>query len=153
VKKQVLNFGITATHDLITPLDNFADPRSISDFDAFAIDVAALYGRANADSFNRRRNEIRDLLTLKGGLVVSQLRHNIPLGFGVPGIITDSYGLFDLVAQRAMNLIRSSIRTGTGKQIRVVASTTGPSAGYFRVLKGALQFASYFEVQQATKSI
>jgi hypothetical protein len=148
VKKQVLNFGITATHDLITPLDNFADPRSISDFDAFAIDVAALSGGVTQDAFIRRRNEIRDLLTLKGGLVVSLLRHNIPLGF--PGMVTDIYGLFDLVALGAMNLIRASVRAGTGVQIKVVASMIGPSAGYFRVLKGALRFASYLATDDAS---
>jgi len=151
MKRRILNLGVAATHELITGLGNLNDPVSLSDFDAFIFDPYTLQqSGVSPDNYIRRQNEIRDLVAGKGGVVVCLMRQNVPIGFTAPsGRGADTYGIFDLVAPNLLVQIRGSLHAGLGSQVEVVPGARGASAGYLRVLQGALRFAAYFDTPQA----
>src|SRR5690349_13513681 len=77
MKRRILSYRLTATHNLITELSSFNDPVSLSDYDAFVLDINALVTEgSNSTIFSRRQNEVRELLLLKGGVIVAVLRPN-----------------------------------------------------------------------------
>jgi hypothetical protein len=150
VKKQILNFGFPATHASITALGNFGEPVSVSDFDTFVFEPLALHsGGLNSEDYTRRQNEVRDLVAGKGGVIVCPIRPNVSLGFAVGARAADSYGILDLIIDAALGQIRSTLRRGAGSHVEVLPTARGASAGYFRVLTGALSFAAYLDTAHA----
>lgn len=147
MKKRILNFGVSATHTSITNLANFNDPVSFSDYDAFVFDPSTIIqGMTGPDNYVRRQNEIRDLVSSKGGIVICFMRQNVAMGFGLPsGGGADSYGILHLAAPNPILQIRSALRAGSGSQVEVIHSARGASAGYFRVLQRALHFTAYLD--------
>jgi hypothetical protein len=143
MKKHVLNFGVSANHDLITVISNFAVPASISDYDAFITDPALLQPGIPTELCVRRQQEIHDLVMLKGGLAICILRKPLLLGYGLGGRQADSFSIFDSLPLTAIETVRVGLRAGSGSQIEVVKSAMGPLAHYLRILKGALNFVAY----------
>lgn len=150
MKRRILNLGIPATHDLITDVANLNEVISISDADAFVFEPQAMRKGVTPENYQRRQIEIRDLVVRKGGLVLCLLRQVENLGFPYQGGYADSYGLFELVLANVVAQIRSLVRAGWGHHVNVVLGVTGASAGYFRILEGALSFAAYFQGAPAT---
>jgi hypothetical protein len=146
MKKRILSFGIPATHESITALASLNDAVSISDYDAFVFDPQALHtsGQTSNDNYIRRQREIHDLIAIKGGIAICLLRQNTNIGFPQGGG-ADTYGVFDMVASNILVYIRGSLRAGWGSQLEIIDSANGASAGYLRVLTGAMRFAAYFE--------
>jgi hypothetical protein len=151
VKKRILNFGVPATHELITGLGSFNDPVSISDFDAFIFDPLALkQGAVSHENYARRQAEIRDLIVEKGGIAISLLRQNHSVGVPYSGAQGgDTYGVFDPAGPNALAKVRGALRAGSGSRVEVLSSAKGASAGYFQVLAGALSFAAHLETGTA----
>jgi hypothetical protein len=147
VKKRILNLGIPATHNLIV---NFGvnDALSISDFDALVLDPHSLNG-ISGENYARTQNEIKDLVNVKGGIVICLLRQFAGLGFAYGNRQAESYGIFDLVAPNVVGQLRN-LHTGSGSQIQVVSGAKGASAGYFRVLTGTLRFVAYLAMTPAS---
>ena len=140
MKLRILNFHVTATHDLISTLGSIAEPVSISDFHAFIYDPAGglmTPGTSSLDT-QRRQAEIRDLIHKKGGIVVCILR---------PDLATD--WALDSAAPNIAGFVRNVIRRGAGSQLRILPSAKGASVGYFQVLKGALSFAAHLEASES----
>lgn len=71
MKKQILNLGASAVYDLVV---NFGlnDSRSISDFDDFVFDLKSVRG-IDPDTYVRWQRYIRDLVFVKGGIVICLL--------------------------------------------------------------------------------
>jgi len=148
VKKQILNLGIAATHELITGLSTLDDARAISDFDAFVFDPTQVRSCGTNVNYNRRQNEIRDLLLRKGGVVVCLLRQNSQIGFpDSVGRQADLYGVLEQAAPRVLPVIRGALRPGQGSHVNLTPSAKGASGGYFRVLKGGLLFTAYLDTE------
>src|ERR1700683_5362756 len=101
MKRRTLTFGIAAQSDSNVSLADFSDPISISDFDAFIFDPAAFVGLNFATGFlSRRQAEIRELIELKGGIVVCVLRPSRPVEFRT-GSAATAYSLLDGVSCKA----------------------------------------------------
>jgi hypothetical protein len=146
VKKRILSFGFPATHASITLLGNFSEPVSVSDFDAFVFDPSFLQALGvNTQDYVRRQNEIRDLVAGKGGVVVCPMRPNYSLGFQRGTQTADTYGVLEEVASGPLGHIRSALRAGSGSHVEVLPGARGASAGYFRILAGALCFVAYLD--------
>ena len=147
MKKRILNFGVTATHNLITVIPSPGDVVSISDSDAFVFEPGfLLQNRISPDDYFRRQREIRDLVVLKGGVAVCLLRPLGTIGLQFPGArMPDQYSIFDLAAYPAVNLMRDKLRAGWGSHIELISTAKGPTTSYFRVLQGSLHFAAYLE--------
>ncbi|MFI5072823.1 MAG: hypothetical protein ACHP8A_18245 [Terriglobales bacterium] len=88
MKKRILAYGISATHQMITKLSSIDEPVSISDFDAFVFNPEYQYLEApSLAGINRRKNEINDLLGKKGGLArISHQTSRIEDGKGRFGV-------------------------------------------------------------------
>jgi hypothetical protein len=139
MKLRILNYGVTATHERISNLNGFGDPLSVSDFDAFIYDSAALSAAGPSQQDARRRQaEVRDLIGSKGGIVVCILR---------PEAGND--WLLDRAAPDIANFVRSTIRQGAGSQFKMLPSARGMSMGYFQVLRGTLHFSAHLEASQS----
>jgi hypothetical protein len=151
VKKRILNFGVPASHELITGLGGFNDPVSISDFDAFVFDPITLRQiGVSSENYARRQAEIRDLVDEKGGVAICLMRQNDPVDVAVAGGRGgDTYGVFDLVAPNVLMQVRTALRAGGGSRVTVLPGAKGASAGYFQVLTGALSFAAHLETASA----
>jgi len=148
MKRRILSYRLAATHSLIAELPSFNDPVSISDYDAFILDMAGLgVEGTNATIFSRRQNEVRELLLLKGGVMVAVLRPNDQL----PGSVNqfDRYSLIQFAAPSALALIRSSVRAGDGSRISVDATARGALSGYFRHMRENLRFSAYLDTDEA----
>ena len=141
MKLRILNFGINATHDLISNLHGFSVEQSISDFDAFIYDPGRL-GPASLDQTNigRRQGEVRDLIRKKGGIVVCVLKADDPA--------VGRYLLLESAEQNVTNLIRGTARLGAGSQMRILPSTRGCLTGYLQVLGGTLKFEACLEATE-----
>jgi len=146
----MINFGVAATHELISPIRSLNEAPSISDFDAFAFDPSSFQqAGVTPENFFRRQREIRDLVTEKGGLIVCLLRPPVSLGFN--GL--DCYSLFDVVGIAGLNRAREILRAGWGSRIEAVAGAKGASAAYYRILRGTLRFAAYLDLSLANVEI
>lgn len=145
MKRRILNYRVPATHGLISELASFFDPASLSDYDAFLIDPGALGSEGhNAIAFARRQNEVRELLMLKGGVMVSVLRPNTQL----PGNL-DRYSLLQGSATNVLALMRGALREGDGSSVSVVATARGAMNGYFRVMRENLRFSAYLDASES----
>jgi len=144
MKLRILNFGFSATHRQFTELADFGDPASISDFDAFVFDPMVFQGKTVSGIFNRRKQEISDLVHLKGGIVVCPLRANIFVNFQGSGSVR-AYELVDDLQPKASGFIQNLIRAGEGSRIRTRPGTRGVITQYLRVLQDNLRFAAHFE--------
>jgi len=81
MKLRIVNYRVSAAHDLISTLASINESVSISDFHAFIYDPAGLHSdNISAVAFKRRQAEIRDLIHRKGGIVVCILRSNEQIG-------------------------------------------------------------------------
>jgi hypothetical protein len=149
VKKRILNFRISGTHSSIVDLPRLNDPRAISDFDAFVFDPNGFVESGGLDlgHFLRRRKELRDLIVLKGGIVICLLRPELRTGVNVPGLgNAGSYDVLDFaMGSNTLQQIQSALRAGQGSRLEIVPGVTGVSMGYFRVLGSCLQFVAYLE--------
>lgn len=150
MKKRILNFGVAATHESISPLGSLNDAVSVSDFDAFVFDPLAFqqHGALPHETHVRRQIEIRDLLTIKGGIILCLVRPKANIGFTTGGG-ADTYDVFSMVAPNQLVQIRGSLRAGSGSHVELLPNAKGPSAGYLRVLTGAMRFAGYLETASA----
>src|SRR5579864_378956 len=149
MKRRVLSFGVAATHNLISPLANFGNPVSISDYDAFVLDPAALYNQNWPKSvFERRQRELRDLVTLKGGIVICSLRADRQLVVEQIGAIS-FYRLLDQIWPQALSFIQRTVRDGEGTQWKLLPNAKGAMTGYFRVLQSNLHFEGFLEAPVA----
>jgi hypothetical protein len=100
MKKRILSYGISATHQMITNLSSIDDPASISDFDAFVFNPERQYLESpSLAGINRRKNEINDLLGKKGGLVISILKPNT---IGVGGVTLSKYAVLQVPVTNAV---------------------------------------------------
>jgi len=144
MKLRILNYRVTARHDLIVGLDSIRQAISISDFHALVYDSAGPVSDANYSNLDvqRRQAEVRDLINRKGGIVLFILR---------PEAAKD--WLLDLAAPDIANFVRGNVREGTGSQFRILQSVRGVSAGYFQVLGGALHFTAHLEVAESVISL
>ncbi len=151
MKKKILNLGVTATHSLITVLGGgLNEPRSISEFDAFLFDPNGV--GATQEAYFRRQREVQDLIAKKGGVVVCLLRQPPVLGFNIGGRQADAFGILEAVASQALAYVRSSLRVGSGSHVKPVSNANTASAGYFRILSGALKFVSYLDGAEDVKA-
>ena len=116
MKRRVLSFGVPATHSSITPLASLDDPVPISDYDAFAFDPSALSAKQWTRAVTeRRQRELRDLVSLKDGIVISLLRADrgwIAMQLGA----MSSYSLLDQIPSQAIAIIKNTIREGEGSR-------------------------------------
>jgi len=147
MKRRILNYRLTATHSLMTELPSFNDPVSISDYDAFVLDINAIAAEAsNATIFTRRQNEVRELLHLKGGVIVAVLRPNDNL----PGNLNqfDRYSLLQNAAPTLASLVRGSVRAGDGSRISIDAKARGALGGYFRIMRENLRFSAFLDTDE-----
>jgi len=149
MKKRVLSFGVAATHESISSVGSFNDAVSISDFDAFVFDPLALqqHGGISNEIYNRRQTEIQDLIAIKGGVVLFLLRPNGNIS--ITGGSVDIYSVLGLVAPNQLVQIRGSLHAGFGSHIELIPGARGASAGYLRVLAGAMRFAAYLGTPSA----
>jgi hypothetical protein len=145
MKCRILNYGVAATHSSIVPLPDFNDRRCISDYDGIIIDPKALTGGrlVDAETHSRRQNELRQLVHLKGGLVICILRprENIRLNSSQPA---SNYNL--LAGTMNVGLIENTVKPGEGSKLKVISGAKGAMGGYFRVLQDQLRFEAYLDV-------
>jgi hypothetical protein len=147
MKFRILSYGVAATHTSIISLADFNDPRCLSDYDGIIVDPAVFRGRAvNVETQTRRRNEIRQLLHLKGGLAIYILRpkEDVKLTNGQP---VSNYLL--LSGAMDVGLIENTVRPGEGSKLKVISSAKGASSGYFRVLHDQLRFEAYLDADSS----
>jgi hypothetical protein len=150
MKRRFLSYGISASHNTLTPLADFSAPLSISDYDAFIFDPLAFGGHAfQGQVFHRRRKELSDLVQVKGGIIICILNPDQQVNFGIGGI-TSPYNLLDTVAPQAMNLVRNSVQLGEGSQLKLIQTARGALSAYFRVLRENLRFAAYLNTDDAS---
>lgn len=140
MKLRILNYRVTATHDLISTLSSIRDPASVSDFHALVYDSAGLKSDGNYSSqdVQRRQAEVRDLLHRKGGIVVYILRPE-----------AGQEWLLDHAAHNLANFVRATVREGAGSQFKALQSGRGMSMGYFQVLRGTLHFTAHLEASES----
>jgi len=139
MKLNILNYRVNTTHDLISPLNQIAELVSISDYHAFVYDPAGLHiGGVTAVDADRRKSEVRDLLSKKGGIVLAFLR---------PETVQD--WLLDAASTTISNLVRMTVRPGAGSQFKTVPSAKGVMGGYLQVLKGKIQFTAHLEASES----
>jgi hypothetical protein len=149
LKKRILNFQIAATHPSIVDLPRLDDPRAISDFDALAFDPNRMVESSglNQDHFLRRRQELRDLIVLKDGIVVCLLRPELRSGVSIQGL--GNAGTYEILnfamGSGALDQIQSALRASQGSRIEIVPGATGASMGHLRILASTLQFAAYLD--------
>lgn len=138
MKLRILNYRTSAKHDLILDLNHLTEPASISDYHALLYEPAALHfaGMSSLDA-DRRKREVRDLLSKKGGIVLTFLRPETGVDWLLGG---DSSNI--------SNLLRSTVRPGSGSQLKVVQSAKGMMGGYLQVLKGKLEFTAYLDATE-----
>jgi len=149
VKPRILNFGIAAEHDTITPLANIEAALSISDFHAFVIDPNKLSVPPTAETFRRRKNELQDVIQKKGGIIVSLLRPD-NLRLAVQGVGPfNRYSLLEQAGGQAYKLLRGYLESGAGSSVICINSARGPTAAYFQVLRQKLQFEAYLNSTEA----
>jgi hypothetical protein len=149
MKRRILNHGAPATHGLIAKLQDFNDPASISDYDGFIVDLKIFTGIGiPATTFTRRQTELRELVFLKGGIVICVLRQSEAVNIvnGQPG--THSYALLTRISE-AVGLVQRTARSGEGSRLKVIADAKGALGGYFHVLRGKLHFDAYLELETA----
>ena len=150
MKKRVLVFGVPASHESISVLPNFSDALSISDYDAFVFDPLALQNLPvvlTSEDYNRRLNELRDLMALKGGIILCLLRPKANINVtNVPGL--NNYDVLNAAAPSVLPRVTAPLRAGTGSSVELT-NARGPSAGYFQVLKGVLRFTAYIDTATA----
>jgi hypothetical protein len=122
---------------------------SISDFDAFVLDPMALQQSGiSFETHTRRQIEIHDLVKIKGGVVICLMRPKANIGF-ITGGGTDNYDVLNVVAPNPLVHFRGSLRAGLGSHVELLPSAWGASAGYLRVLAGAMRFAAYLDTASA----
>jgi hypothetical protein len=149
MKPRILNFGVSGIHDRITVLSHIENAVSISDFDSFVFDPASLGGQQfRRETYERRRNELRELINQKNGVIVCILRPDLKMVVSELGGTTP-YSLFDYAAPRSVGLVRTKIRAGEGSQWKLVPNVKSASNGYFRVLQGKLLFEAFLEMPDA----
>src|SRR5690348_2379625 len=147
LKLSIFNFGISASHDLITNV-GLNDSPSISDFDAFVFDAGSVrQGALTHESLPRKQNEIHDLLLRKGGIVICLLRQAQPLGLGPS---PDSYSILDTAANTITTRVRNTLRFGEGLQMKTVPDAKGASAEYLRILQKNLRWVAYLNADPAS---
>ncbi len=80
MKLRILNYRVTARHDLIVGLDSIRQAISISDFHALVYDSAGPVSDANYSNLDvqRRQAEVRDLINRKGGIVLFIFGRRLP---------------------------------------------------------------------------
>jgi hypothetical protein len=150
MKRRVLSYGTSGTHSSISPLSDFGLALSISDYDAFILDPVALANHAfMPDILYRRRKELRDLVQVKGGIVICILRAEPLVNFGQAGV-TPAYTLFDPAGHPQVTFLRAKLQLGLGSQIRLVQTAKGAVSGYLRVLQQHLHFEAYLETDDAS---
>jgi hypothetical protein len=69
MKLRILNYRVSATHDLISNLGSIRDTKSISDFHAFVYDSSYLRsepGGYTSSDIMRHQAEVRDLIHKEG---------------------------------------------------------------------------------------
>lgn len=135
MKKRILTYGISAVHDSITSLSDFADAVSLSDFDAFVFEPDALTPTA----WQRRQAELRELLNEKGGIAICVLR---PVNF-ISAYPT--YSIFQGAAPAVVTLLVNSVRAGAGTSMTVRQSARGASRAFFQVLQSHLTFTAFID--------
>ncbi len=147
MKRRVLSFGVPATHSSITPLAGFGDSVSISDYDAFILDPHALGAQQWPRAlFERRQRELRDLVSIKDGVVICFLRADRQIVAVQLGGMS-CYALLDQTLSQPVSLIRNTVREGEGSQWRLVSNAKGAMGGYFRVLQNNVRFEAFLETQ------
>jgi hypothetical protein len=139
VKPRILSYRVSATHDLISPLNVVSDPVSVSDFHAFVYSPGEHFqpGVSSLD-VSRRQTEIRDLIQKKGGIIIVLMQ---------PQANADV--LLDLAAPQVGELIKTLVRNGAGSQFKTISSARGVSGGYLQVLKGTLHFTAHLEASES----
>ncbi len=149
MKLTVLNYRINATHSLITDLGSIRDSQSISDFDAFIFDPGALtVGESqDAGSFNRRKTELRELIHVKGGVILGFLR---PTGFvGVPNLPgQNTYSLLQDASGGIAKLMSDYAKLGQGSHATVIRGRHGASTEYLRVMGDDLSFEAFLQIPE-----
>jgi hypothetical protein len=149
MKRQIVSFGIDATHDLITRLSHLSEARSVSDFDAFVLDPFAQMSVAtNRPEFERRQREIRDLINRKSGVVICLLRPERMFGINGFGNVS-CYALLEQAALPAVNFLKTRVRDGEGSQWKLNRVGGGVLRGYFGVIQGAFCFQAFLEASVA----
>ena len=149
MKLTILNWGMGATHEVIEVLQDLGGSRSISDYDAFVFDP---FAQANLHIphfvFQRRQNEIRDLVNRKGGVVICLLRPKVVVSPNTLGD-TGSYGLLEPAAFRAVRFISEKIRDGESTLWNLRRGASGATLEYFRVLQRELRVESFLDAPVA----
>jgi hypothetical protein len=147
MKFRILSHGVPATHSSITDLSEFNNPLCVSDYDGFIIDPNAFRGRTlDYPTLARRQNELRQLLHLKGGLVICVLRPREDVKL----IATQPVSNYNLLANAmSVELLEKTVKPGEGSKVSVISGAKGAMGGYFRVLRDQLRFEAYFDVGNA----
>jgi hypothetical protein len=149
VKLRILNFGTAATHDTIIRLAHLEDDLSISDVHAFVIDPKRLTAPPAAETFHRRKSELRDLIQKKGGIIICLLRPN-NLQSAVQGVGPfNKYSLLEQAGSQAYRLVSGYLESGAGSSVICINSAKGPTAAYFQVLRQNLQFEAFLNSTEA----
>jgi hypothetical protein len=140
MKLRILNYGVTATHGLISNLGSIREPQSVSDFHALVYDPDSFRADSNYSTADvqRRQAEVRDLIHRKGGIVIYLLRPD-----------ANCLWLLDLMPSSLAGFLRTVLKPGTGTQFAILQSARGMSAGYFQILKGMLHFTAHLEVSES----
>lgn len=139
MKLRILNYHVTATHGLISTLDRLTDPVSVSDFHAFVYDPAFVtIPNSMPMDAQRRREEVRDLIHKKGGIVVCILRPEARLDW-----------LLDLAAPAVAALVKVHTKNGAGSQFKNLQSARGLSTGYLQVLRETIYFTAHLEASES----
>jgi hypothetical protein len=147
--RQILSFGVAATHARITPLSQFEDVVCVSDYEAFVVDPQTLGARAlvSGPALSRRQSEIRDLVRRKGGLSLCFLRP--PFGVRVDtGGTVDGLSLFDSAAVGVIGLMRPALRMGTATKWGLGKTTKGVTWGYLRALAARSRPEAFLELEE-----
>lgn len=142
--RQILSFGVAATHGRITALSGFADVVSMSNFDAFVFDPHVLrVPGLDPQILLRRQAEIRDLVLRKGGLLLCILRPPCQMQTN-SGARLDVLNLFDLVHGPALGLVKMALRLGTATKWSVTKGVKGVANSYLQALAGKLRSEAFF---------
>lgn len=138
MKPRILCFGVNASHELISPLGRLADVISISDFDAFVYAPLQLFvAGTNSGDIQRRIQEVVDLITKKGGILVSIL---------TPETASDPF-LTGLLGA-AGTTIRNTVYPGAGSRMKVMRPAKGVSGAYFQILNPVLHFTAHLNLSE-----
>jgi hypothetical protein len=146
MKRRILNFNFPGTHESFKQLDDFNAAESVSDYHAFIFDPQAL-GAVQALAFFRRRQELRDLVRIKGGIVICVLRPSTYIQVQNAGNLP-RYSLLEEIDHRATQMMQSQVKPGMGTQLRLVQNAKGAMNGYFRILKDRLSFEAFLDAPE-----